>query len=41
MIGPNAEEIDDKTDLGTDAKTLESIVQQADDQYRVLTCARR
>ncbi len=29
MIGPNAEEIDDKTDLGTDAKTLESIVQQA------------
>ena len=29
MLGPNAEEIDDKTDVGTDAKTLEHIVQQA------------
>ena len=29
MIGPNAEEIDDKTDVGTDLKTLEHIVQQA------------
>lgn len=29
MIGPNAEEIDNKTDVGTDAKALEYIVQQA------------
>ena len=29
MIGPNAEEIDDKADVGTDLKTLEHIVQQA------------
>ena len=29
MLGPNAEEIDDKTDVGTDAGTLELIVQQA------------
>lgn len=29
MIGPNAEEIDDKTDVGTDAATLEHIVLQA------------
>ena len=29
MLGPNAEEIDDKTDVGTDAKTLEYIVKQA------------
>ena len=29
MIGPNAEEIDDKTDVGTDAKTIEHMVSQA------------
>ena len=29
MIGPNAEEIDDKTDVGTDIETLRHIVQQA------------
>lgn len=29
MIGPNAEDIDDKTDVGTDAKTLANIVTQA------------
>ncbi|SMC53022.1 NAD(P)/FAD-dependent oxidoreductase [Sporomusa malonica] len=29
MIGPNAEEIEDKEDLGTDEKTLEYIVQMA------------
>ncbi|HWR45630.1 NAD(P)/FAD-dependent oxidoreductase [Sporomusa sp.] len=29
MIGPNAEEIEDKEDLGTDEKTLEYIVQTA------------
>ena len=29
MLGPNAEEIDDKTNVGTDAATLEHIVQQA------------
>ena len=29
MIGPNAEEIDDKEDLGTDEKTLEYIVETA------------
>lgn len=29
MVGPNAEEIDDETDVGTDAETLAHIVQQA------------
>ena len=29
MLGPNAEEISDKTDVGTDAKTLKHIVEQA------------
>lgn len=29
MIGPNAEEIEDKEDIGTDEKTLKSIVQSA------------
>lgn len=29
LVGPNAEEIDDKEDVGTDAKTLEHIVQTA------------
>jgi glycerol-3-phosphate dehydrogenase len=29
MIGPNAEEIDDKTDVGTDTETLTNIVTQA------------
>jgi glycerol-3-phosphate dehydrogenase len=29
MVGPNAEEIDDKTDVGTDAETLSSIIAQA------------
>ena len=29
MIGPNAEEIDDKTDVGTDAETLANIVKLA------------
>lgn len=29
MIGPNAEEIDDKTDVGTDAETLANMVTQA------------
>lgn len=29
MIGPNAEEIDDKEDVGTDEKTLEHIVKEA------------
>lgn len=29
MIGPNAEELDDKTDVGTDAETLANIVAQA------------
>lgn len=29
MVGPNAEEIDDKTDVGTDAETLAKIVAQA------------
>ena len=29
MLGPNAEEIDDKTDVGTDAETLRHIAEQA------------